>query len=112
MLALLATAELLGMALWFTASAASPHLLAASGGALSRFTRRSVAGGSALAPSRKYSRRREVLRPRGRRSGRPPLPYTRRYSSTFLARTSSGTLPPRTTVSLNALRSYRAPSAA
>lgn len=36
----------------------------------------------------------------------------RRYSSTFLPRTSSGTLPPRTTVSLKARRSKRGPSAA
>ena len=34
------------------------------------------------------------------------------YSSTFFASTSSGTLPPSTTVSLNALRSNFAPSAA
>ena len=35
----------------------------------------------------------------------------RTYSSTFLASTSSGTFPPRTTVSLNALRSNFAPRA-
>jgi hypothetical protein len=39
-------------------------------------------------------------------------PYRRRYSSTLLARTSRGTLPPRTTVSLKDLRSNRAPKAA
>lgn len=36
----------------------------------------------------------------------------RTYSSTFFPSTSSGTLPPRTTVSLNAFRSNRLPSAA
>src|SRR5688572_12685869 len=41
----------------------------------------------------------------------PQLPV-RMYSSTFLPSTSNGTLPPSTTVSLNAFRSKREPNAA